>query len=132
MVILCYGLIDTGNLAISLINKEFAKRLKLPISPVQVRLRTPNANGVDVVGRLSDDLLLWIEHVNKPIRIRSLMVKNLIYLLNIGARALALASHQISLEFETGGTALKLGDKRVLLSDPHTSLLNPSYDSRLV
>ena len=128
--VLCYGLIDTGNLALSLINEDFAKRLKLPISPVKVRLRTPNANGVDVVGRVSDDLLLWIEHVNKPLRIRPLVVKNLIYPLNIGSRALA--SHQMSIEFDTSGTALKVGDKRVLLSDPHTSLLTPSYDPRFL
>ena len=128
--VLCYGLIDTGNLALSLINEDFAKRLKLSISPVQVRLRTPNANGVDVVGRVSEDLLLWIEHLNKPLRIRPLVVKNLIYPLNIGARALA--SHQMSIEFDLCGTALKVGDKRVLLSDPHTSLLTPSYDSRFI
>ena len=110
-------------------SEELCNQLKLSLVPVEIKLRASNDTPLAVLGRTAEPVQIWIEGAPDPVRFRPLVVKNLLYPLNIGARDLA--AHSISLTFnQQAHTQLTIGRTVVPLCRPSSTLLTPSADPR--
>jgi len=117
-------LVDSGNLVNDLISLEFAKKIRVPFTPVEKKIGTAAKGGsVNIVGR-SEPFKIFIENMPKAVVIHPFIVKDLSHPINVGRDFLGRNGGKLEYNpqegyLEIGGDKVKMVKKRAVIND-HT------------
>ena len=92
-----HALVDSGNLSYSLLSKEFADSIGVPLSPTSIQLKAANGTNMSVHGLAKEDVQIFLEGIASPLQIRPLIVSDLAFPLNLGHADLC--RNQICVDF---------------------------------
>ena len=125
--ILAYALIDSGNLSQTLISEQLYKKLKLPLLPTNIVLRSPNKSAINVLGAVPS-FKIWLENIERAIEIEPLVIKDLTYPINLGQAFLS--RYQATLDFSRPPGLFQINGQNTPLVSNKTPLMKPSLDIR--
>ena len=128
--LIAIALIDSGNLAHSLMSYDLARTLRANIQTSNIQLRAPNQSDIQVIGSVPV-LKFYIEQVPVHFEIRNvLVVNNLAYPLNLGRTFLS--DEKAQLDFTQIPGFLHTQGVKIPLIDGRANLLDPSLDHRFL
>ena len=126
--ILALALVDSGNLARTLMSEVLCKTLNLSMTESDIKLKSPTQTTIAVVGEIRD-FKFFIENVPASVSVeRALVVRNLAYPLNLGRSFLQ--QERARLDFSGGPGYVVIQEVHVPFSTSTINLLQPSVDYR--
>ena len=124
--VISMALVDSGNLSKTLISEKLAKILGLKITPINVNLRSPDQQTIQVLGQTN--ISFYLEGVKKQFSQCAYVIKDLSFPVNLGR--LFLGDARAHLDFLAETLSFGRGEGAVALLDKSSRLGAPSLDTR--
>ena len=124
--VISLALVDSGNLSKTLLSEQLAKILGLKITPINVNLRAPDQQTIQVLGQTN--ISFYLEGVKKQFSQCAYVIKDLSFPVNLGR--LFLGDARAHLDFLAETLSFGRGEGAVALLDKSSRLDAPSLDTR--
>jgi len=126
------ALISTGSEHESMISEDFAKAIALPLVPASLRYKAIAEIKIKTSGESCGKLAIILENISRPIFIKPVVVKNLIYPLLIGTGVLYKKENEYrGINFSVKPATLSINGGTATLCAFSKNMLTPSKDARL-
>ena len=120
------ALVDTGNLAVTLMSENLYNTIKVPLIKSSYSLKSPDNSKLTVLGETKEPIHFYIEDIKRSIAVKPIVVKDLSYNLNLSASTLK--DNKVKLDFSASPLLLSIQGDCTSLVPSTRSLLERSTD----